>query len=271
MPVGHLSYSAVSLYESCAYRFYVERVLGAREGLAPSAAASSADEVAEPEVADEMPDPGPPRALALGIGNGVHAALEWSANNDWRAPDDALIGLMLAREGLADDAEALARVRSLVDGWLDSSLRQELGGADKVRAEVPFVLGVGDTVIRGQIDLLANGDGVPCVVDYKTDGLHGQAPAVVAERYRAQREIYALAVGADAGARVAHVFLEAPDQPVIEELGPPELATARARIEGLVADMRNNEFKPTDDPHAALCFGCPAAARLCPHPKWRPQ
>jgi ATP-dependent exoDNAse (exonuclease V) beta subunit len=270
VPVGHLSYSAVSLYESCAYRFYVERVLGAREDLAPSAAASSADEVAEPEVADEMPDPGPPRALALGIGNTVHAALEWSANNRWEAPNDALVGLMLAREGLAGDAEALGRVRLLVDGWLSSDLREELAGAAKVRAEVPFVLGVGDTVIRGQIDLLANGDRVPCVVDYKTDGLHGQPPAIVAERYRAQREIYALAVGGEVGARVAHVFLEAPDQPVIEELGPAELTTARARIEGLVANMRNNEFKPTDNPYEALCFGCPAAARLCPHPKWHP-
>src|SRR5205085_6915058 len=107
-------------------RFYVERVLGAREGLAPSATAASADEVTEPEVADEMPDPGPPRALALGIGNAVHAALEWSANNGWDAPDDELLALMLSREGVVDEPEALARVRALVAGWLSSELREEL-------------------------------------------------------------------------------------------------------------------------------------------------
>jgi ATP-dependent exoDNAse (exonuclease V) beta subunit len=270
VPVGHLSYSAVSLYESCGYRFYVERVLGAREGLAPSAAASSADEIAEPEVADEMPDPGRPRALALGIGNTVHAALEWSANNGWREPDDDLLWPMLSREGLAGDQEALNRVRSLVSGWLGSELSRELTHATDIRAEVPFVLGIGDTVIRGQIDLLARDNGVPCVVDYKTDGLHGQPPAALADRYTAQREIYALAVGAEAGAKVAHVFLEAPEQPVIQELGPGDLARARTRLEGLIADMRGNQFRPAEDPYEALCFGCPAAARLCPNAKWHP-
>ena len=33
VPIGHLSYSALALYEHCGYRFYVERVLGARESL----------------------------------------------------------------------------------------------------------------------------------------------------------------------------------------------------------------------------------------------
>jgi ATP-dependent helicase/nuclease subunit A len=161
-------------------------------------------------------------------------------------------------------------VRSLVSGWLGSALSRELAGATNIRAEVPFVLGIGDTVIRGQIDLLARENGVPCVVDYKTDGLHGQAPAALADRYKAQREIYALAVGAESGAKVAHVFLEAPDQPVIQELGPEDLERARARLEGLIAAMRGNQFRPTEDPYEALCFGCPAAARLCPNAKWHP-
>ena len=34
--------------------------------------------------------------------------------------------------------------------------------------------------------------------------------------------------------------------------------------------MRDGAFKPTSEPTSAVCFGCPAAARLCPHPKWRP-
>jgi ATP-dependent exoDNAse (exonuclease V) beta subunit len=270
VPVGHLSYSAVSLYESCGYRFYVERVLGAREGPAAGAAPRAADDdLGELEIADEMPDPGPPRALALGIGNTVHAALEWSARHDWRAPDGELIARLLAREGLEGEVEATQRIDALVTGWLGSELCAELGGGS-LRPEVPFALGIGATVIRGQIDLLATGEGLPCVVDYKTDGLHGRAPAELAQRYRAQREIYALAVGAERGARVAHVFLEAPDQPVIEELGVAELDAARVRLEGLIERMAGAEFVVAADPYAALCFGCPAAARLCPRPAWRP-
>jgi hypothetical protein len=273
VPVGHLSYSAVSLYERCGYRFYVERVLGARESLAISPSADAADagaDGAEIEIADEMPDPGPPRALALGIGNAVHGALEWSARHRWHPPGDELIERMLKREGLAGNAEAGERVRALVAGWLGSELCAELGPAELLRPEVPFVLGIGGTVIRGQIDVLASGDGLPCVVDYKTDGLHGRSPAELAQRYRAQREIYALAAGQQRGARVAHVFLEAPDDPVIEQLGAAELSAARARLERLISRMGAGEFEPAAEPYAALCFGCPAAARLCPRPKWKP-
>jgi hypothetical protein len=269
VPIGHLSYSAVSLYERCGYRFYVERVLGARESLDSGPAGDRGDED-EVEVADEMPDPGPPRALALGIGNAVHAALESSARRGFATPDDDLLERLLLREGLAAEPEAFERVRALVDGWLESELCAELAGAPSVSAEVGFVLGLGETVVRGQIDLLARGNELPCVVDYKTDALHGHSPAEFGDRYRAQREIYALAADAGDGARVAHVFLEAPAEPVIEELGGSELVAARRRLEGLVAQMGAGEFEPAADPTAALCFGCPAAARLCPRPQWKP-
>ena len=75
------------------------------------------------------------------------------------------------------------------------------------------MLGLAQTIVRGQIDLLVEGDGVPTVVDYKTDALAGRSPAELAARYAAQRQVYALAVGSAAGARTIHVFLEAPDQP----------------------------------------------------------
>ena len=53
-----------------------------------------------------------PAAHALGIGNAVHAALEWSAAARLGgAPGDELLARLLAREGLAGDAEALARAR----------------------------------------------------------------------------------------------------------------------------------------------------------------
>lgn len=269
--VGHLSYSAVSLYERCGYRFYVERVLGAGESLASGSSPEEAGgDEAEIGLADEMPDPGPPRALALGVGNAVHAALEWSARRGWQAPSGELIERLLVCEGLAGDVAAADRVRVLVSGWLESELCAELAAAGSVRPEVPFVLGIGGTVVRGQIDLLAGGGGVPCVVDYKTDALGATSPAELAERYRAQREIYALAAGDAEGARVAHVFLEAPGEPVVERLGAAELAAGRARLEGLISRMGAGEFEPAADPYPALCFGCPAAARLCPHPKWKP-
>jgi ATP-dependent helicase/nuclease subunit A len=263
VPIGHLSYSALSQYEGCGYRFYVERVLGARESLATSD--DAAEEPADPP--SELVEPGVDRGLALGIGNAVHAALEWSARRDWLRPPDDLLARLLTREGLADPAAA-RRARGLVDGWLDSELRRSLGGP--ARAEVPFVLDLGATVARGQIDLLIAGDGPATVVDYKTDALDGRSPAELGARYEVQRQVYALAAGGAIGARAVHVFLEAPDDPVVEEFDADRLAAARERLVAMVERMRAGAFEVTESPYPALCFGCPAAARLCPRPQWKP-
>ena len=265
VPVGHLSYSALALYEQCGYRFYVERVLGAREALAPAPGEAAED---PPEIPTELPEPGAVRGHALGIGNAVHAALEWSAQRDWRPVDDELLERLLGREGLAGDAEALARVRRLVGGWLGSDLLAELAGVP--RAEVPFVLGLGGTVVRGKIDLLVDGGELPTVVDYKTDALDGRSPAEAAARYAAQRQVYGLAVGGETGARAIHVFLEAPEEPQIELFDADALRAARAHLSELIGRMRGGEFEVAEAPYAALCFGCPAAARLCPRPAWKP-
>jgi ATP-dependent exoDNAse (exonuclease V) beta subunit len=263
VPVGPLSYSALALYERCGYRFYVERVLGARESTAGSTPAGALED--GPATHD--------RSRALGIGNAVHAALEWSAREGWRRPAPELLELLLRREGLAGDGKAVERSGRLVSAWLDSPLLAELAGA-RARTEVPFVLALGETVIRGQIDVLlapAPGGGLATVIDYKTDALDGRAPAELGGGYRAQREIYALAAGGDEGVRVVHVFLEAPRDPVTEVFDAAALERARERLERLVGRMREGDLEPAPDPYPALCLGCPAAARLCPRPAWRPS
>jgi hypothetical protein len=138
------------------------------------------------------------------------------------------------------------------------------------------VLGLGDGVVRGKIDLLAQGDGGTWVVDYKTDALDSADPQELAKRYETQRDLYALAV---AGAqletpapviRAAHCFLEAPDRAVVETYDEAALEAAQARLEGLIARIRDGDFTRTPEPYPSLCYGCPAAARLCGKPAWRP-
>jgi hypothetical protein len=68
-----------------------------------------------------------------------------------------------------------------------------------------------------------------------------------------------------------HLFLERPDEPVVQEFGPAELALARSALEDLVGRIRDGEFEVTRAPDVSICFGCPAAARLCPRPAWKPQ
>jgi ATP-dependent helicase/nuclease subunit A len=275
---GHLSYSALAEYAGCGYRFYVERVLGLASPLA-AGEGEGGDPVAEGErEADQLVDPElGPRRRSLAIGNCVHGALEACARRSWARPSRGEMNAILAREGIAENAEASGRVETLVDNWLGSSLCRELadGGARR-RPEVPFVLELAGAVVRGKIDLLCETEDGMVVVDYKTDALQGTDAAELAKRYETQRDLYALAVSAalpkrsNGVLRAAYCFLEAPGRTVIEAYDAAALAAARGRLERLIAGIRGGEFGRTERPHRSLCFGCPAAARLCGRPAWRP-
>ena len=274
VPAGHLSYTAISDYRRCAYRFHVERMLGLTTPAAPTGDGSA-------PVHDL-------RRRRLGFGTAVHAALERSAARGWRPPDDDELAGLLAAEGI-EDPEELARARAMVTGWLGSALLAQLRDSP-LRAEVPFALAVGGAIVRGQIDLLAEAAGrdegqldllgpdradEPTLIDFKTDHLDGGGVEEAGARYDAQRRLYALALsrarGDDAPVRAIHVFLEAPDDPVEERLDAAALADAEARFGATVAAIGSGEFAPTPAPSRSVCLECPAAARLCPHPKWGPR
>ena len=268
VPIGHLSYSALALYERCGYRFYVERVLGAREGMAATPG-ETVEDARDERDSDELAEPEVPRDLALGIGNAVHAALEWSAGNRWDEPSDELLERLLSREQLTGDAEASRRATALIGGWLGSPLRAELGGA--------AIAGRGAVRARPRADRHSRPDRsacrerrrVPTVVDYKTDRLTGREPAELADRYRAQREIYALAAGPE-GARVAHVFLERPVEPVIERSPPATSAPVRERLTGLIEAHARRRLRSHRRALRGALLRLPGRRAAVPAPKWKP-
>jgi RecB family exonuclease len=274
---GHLSYSALARFADCGYRFYAERVLGLASPLDRSTQNGGPSAPEEVE-GDELLDPElGPRGRSLAVGNAVHALLEAAARQSWDAVPSAELERVAAREGLAGDRDARDRVGNLVHGWLGSDVRSELvSSGARLRPEVPFVLDLAGAIVRGKIDLLADTAAGPLVVDYKTDALGGSDPAELASRYETQRDLYAVAVhraggGGSAPVRAAYSFLEAPDRTVLESYDEAGISAARDRLEGLIQRIREGDFKRTDSPHRSLCHGCPAAARLCGAPAWKPQ
>ena len=172
-----------------------------------------------------MPDPGPPRGArrsgsatpSMPRSNGARAEAA-------RTPADDLLERLLLREGLAGEPEAFERGRALVDGWLESELCAELATAPSVQPRSRFVLGLGGTVVRGQIDLLARGTGGAAAssTTRPTRCTAAARPSSATATERSARSTRS-AAGDRRGARVAHVFLEAPAEPVTEELGGSEL------------------------------------------------
>jgi hypothetical protein len=161
-----------------------------------------------------------------------------------------------------------------VRAWISSPLRARIAAeTTRTRAEVPLLLGVGGTVLRGSIDLLVEREGkAPLVIDYKTDRLGSASPAERAGHYEVQRSIYALAVAEALGVEeveVAYVFLERPDEPAVSCLGAEEMAAARASLEGTIGRINSGDF-PAAAPEErdwSLCRGCPALRGLCSGPR----
>lgn len=261
VPSRPLSYTAISAFEECAYRFYMERVLGL-----PSSADSAKKVAGE---GDEGPSVREERGAR---GAAVHALLEWSQANAWQEPDADLARRHALASGLDLDAAGAEELLGPVRDWLGSPLREEIAAAARVRAEVPILLGAGGTVLRGSIDLLVERDGAPpLVVDYKTDRLRGDDPTARAAHYEVQRSIYAMAAAESLGAsevEVAYVFLERADAPVRTILSAGDMATGRARVESAVAAISRGDFEPAPEPERSwdLCRGCPAVGRLCSGP-----
>jgi ATP-dependent helicase/nuclease subunit A len=255
VPSRPLSYTAISAYKECPYRFYMERVLG----------------LARTENRAEVEGDPSAREERTARGAAVHALLEWSQAHGWGIPSQELVLRHAVASGLGAplSEELLDPVRK----WIGSPLRERIEvEATRVRAEVPLLLGVGGTVLRGSIDLLVEREGAPpLVVDYKTDRLGGAGPAERAGRYEVQRSIYALAVAEAldvAEVEVAYVFLERPDEPAVTTVGPAEMVAARGALEETIAQISRGEF-PTAPPEERswdLCRGCPALRGLCSGP-----
>jgi ATP-dependent helicase/nuclease subunit A len=269
VPSRPLSYTAISAYEECPYRFYMERVLGlgGHERTSFRMAEKSASGVAEGSEATPSA-----REERTAQGAAVHALLEWSQANRWAEPSEELARRHAAAAGLDPERTDVTGLLEPVRGWRGSSLAAEIAAATRVRAEVPILLGVGGTVLRGSIDLLVERDGEPpLVVDYKTDRLGASRPAEHAARYETQRSIYALAVADSLGApevEVAYVFLEHPEEPVLTTLGQEDMNSPRERLEAVIARISSGEFPVAPEPERtwSLCRGCPALGRLCSGP-----
>jgi ATP-dependent helicase/nuclease subunit A len=259
---ARLSYSALSAYAACGYRFLVERELG----LSPQQPGGGLPVAASVDEGDADPGDVPAREARFGFGNAIHGLLEWSARNRWRRPDTERIRRYLRSSGLPATSDELERAERMVDGWLESPLREQLGEEGvTLRPEEPFLLPIEGAVVRGSIDLLARRpDGPPLVLDYKTDRLD-RDPRELIDRYSVQRDIYALAASSGGPVRTAYVFLERPSESVEMEYERADLERAAEQVRELLDGIAAGRFEVTNRPHKALCADCPARERLCSH------
>jgi ATP-dependent exoDNAse (exonuclease V) beta subunit len=250
--VARLSYSALSLFERCSYRYYAERVAGMRP--APWNRSSG-----------DGNGSALPALHATELGDAVHRVLERVDLARPAVPAD-LRELVGAWYPAASEAET-EQVERLVRAYCDSTLAARLAELDGVRVERPFAFEVDDVLLNGRLDVLWRSGSGALVLDYKTNALDARPPvAVVEDEYRLQRIVYALAcfrAGAD-DVEVAYQFLEAPEDIVSERFARADVERLERELAAVIARIRDGDFRPT--PSAFACSGCPALDRVCAGP-----
>jgi ATP-dependent helicase/nuclease subunit A len=248
--VRRLSYSALSLFEQCSYRYFAERVVGLRARQASGTV------------------PGQEGLAATEVGDAVHALLERA---DLRAPEVPadLAEQVRARYPAATDEE-IERIRAFVAAYCDSALAKRIAGLEGAAAERPFAFEHDGVLLHGRLDVLQLADERALVVDYKTNWLEEETPAEVVERdYRLQRLVYALACFR-AGAReveVVYQFLERPDDLVTSCYKVEEAPALEAELSAAIAAINAGDFRPT--PSDFACADCPALNLVCAGPRLR--
>ena len=229
-----LSYSALALYDQCAYRFYAQRIVG----LPQRDVRVQAEEAVE-------------GLLATELGDAVHVLLEIEPR-----PEEVR-ERVLGRYPDATEAD-LERVESLLAAWRDSELGRRLADAEDAQPELAFSFAHDGVLIRGRFDVFRREGERALVVDYKTNRIEERDPAEVVEsEYRLQRLVYAIAAfGAGASeVEVVYAFLERPAEPVTAEFGSADLPGLQAELSEAIRAIREGEFRPTPSD-----FVCPARA-----------
>jgi ATP-dependent helicase/nuclease subunit A len=257
LAVSRLSYSSLEAYRRCSYRFYLERALRL-----PPAERPFATEPVEDA-----------RLSALLRGTLVHQLLE---RLDFRrpvVPSEAEVTELIESHGTPARPEEVADLRDMVERFAASPLRERIGGAPRVRTELPFAFtltppGAGgrSLLVNGVVDVHVAEDFGLLVVDYKSDALEGREPAELTdESYATQRVVYALA-GLRSGAQrveVAHCYLERPDEPATAVFEADEADGLEAQLLELARGVVDGRFEPSLTPNVELCGDCPGRAALC--------
>ena len=246
--VRSLSYSAISLFERCSYRFFAERVAGMRERRPAGTASGGRDG----------------GLVATEIGDAAHRLLE---QVDLAAPAVPEVEQVSSWYPAAT-SEEIERVRSLVAAYCDSALAARIAGLAEVRAERPFTFEHDGVLFHGFLDVFHAAEGRGLVVDYKTNVLGERTPAEVVDgEYGIQRLVYALACfrAGSADVEVAYQFLERPEDVVAAVFTRDDIPTLEQELSAAIARIRSGVFEPT--PSELACSGCPALDVICAGPR----
>ena len=258
--VRRLSYSALALFERCAYRFYAERLAGLR----PVDGSAQGNRVGDG--INPVPDAVSVGLAASEIGDAVHKLLE---RVDLASPAAPSLDEVLTWYPAATGDE-LGRIGGLVEAFCGSTLAARLAGIDGVSSERPFAFEHDGVLFHGVLDIFHLDGDRALVADFKSNVLGERTPVeIVDAEYRLQRLVYAVAcfrAGAEE-VEVVYQFLERPDELVEATFRRDQTPELEAELSEAIARIQAGRFPPR--PSEFACAGCPALDVVCAGPNLR--
>jgi ATP-dependent helicase/nuclease subunit A len=239
-----LSFTALSTFEQCSYRYYARYVAGMPER--------------------KPVGTGEGGLRATEIGDAVHKLLE---QVDLAAPAAPDVDQVRSWYPTVSDEE-LDRIRAYVESYCESELAHRVASLEGVQKERHFTFEHDGVLLHGFVDAMHLDGPRALVVDYKTNLLGEDSPAEIVEvDYSLQRLVYALAcfrAGAEEVDVVYH-FLERPDAIVSTTFTRDRVDELEVELSAGIARIHAGEFVPT--PSEFACAGCPALDLVCAGPR----
>jgi RecB family exonuclease len=241
-----LSFTALSTFEQCSYRYYARYVVGMPERRPAG-----------------IGDGG---LRATEIGDAVHKLLE---QVDLASPSRPDLEQVRTWYPAVSDEE-LARIAAYVDSYCESDLARRVAALQGVQKERHFTFEHDGVLLHGFVDVMHLDGSRALVVDYKTNLLgESSAEEIVEADYSLQRLVYALAcfrAGAE-DVEVVYHFLERSDAVIATTFTRDQVPALEAELSAGIARIHAGEFRPT--PSDFACSGCPALDLVCAGPRLR--
>jgi ATP-dependent exoDNAse (exonuclease V) beta subunit len=243
--VRRLSFTALSTFEQCSYKYYSLYVARLKER--------------RPEHRG-----GDGGLRATEVGDAVHKLLEQVDLREPAVPD--LEQVRVWYPTVSDDE--LERIRAYVASYCESDLARRVAACERVDKERHFTFEHDGVLLHGFVDVLQLDDRRALVLDYKTNLLGESAPeAIVEADYGLQRLVYALAcfrAGAEEVEVVYH-FLERADAVVSTTFDLDQVPELETVLSAGIARIQAAEFRP--QPSEFACSTCPALDLVCGGPR----
>lgn len=231
-----VSYTALSDYTECPFRFYLQRI------------------------ARLAPPPAETGTGARRFGSAVHAVLERCGDD--AATLDRHVAAVASAERL--EAATTRRLHEVTAAYLGSPVARTVASAERVMREVPIAVPLGRTVLVGAIDVLARRGGDALIVDYKT-GDRALTPSAAEDAYRLQGQCYALAALVAGARRVEVVFAELErGRETSFTYASDERSALLDEVARHVELIAEGRFEPLEAYDRAVCEDCPGLGSLCP-------